>query len=419
MTSEFDQLLDRYAEVAIKIGLNLQPGQRLLIGRPPNSLTPVETAPLVRLIARHAYRAGARLVDVLWGDDQLIPIRLKEAPRDSFEEYPDWQVQTAVEYFRHGDAILSISGRDPDLLKGQDQRLVGKVEQTKAKKTTSIGNYISQGATNWLAVPAVVPGWAAKVFPGTPEESLDAHLWDAIFEVCRIKQSDPVSAWQNHINELAKRSAYLNGKQYASLHYSGPGTDLTIGLPAGHVWMSGSMTNAAGIRFTANIPTEEVFTIPRRDKVDGVVTSTKPLNTGGGLIEKFHLTFSGGKVVRFTAQKGEENLRMMIDTDEGASRLGEVSLVPHSSPISQSGLIFYNTLIDENAACHLALGHALKFNMSNGEKLTDEEFAAAGGNLSAIHTDFMVGSGEIDIDGITSTDSVEPVMRGGEWAFII
>lgn len=419
-TSEFEQNLEKYAGVAIKVGLNLQPGQRLLIGSPAfNCLTPVETAPLVRLIAAQAYRAGARLVDVLWGDAQLKSIRLQHAPRDSFQEYPAWQVSTAVDYLERGDAFLIIFAHNPDLFEGHDQEILGEIEQLNAKNCAPIFDYLTRNATNWLAISAPVPGWAAKVFPGLAPEEQDFKLWEVLFDLCRIKSPDPVAAWEQHIRQLAALSNYLNRKQYTALRFTGPGTDLTVGLPPGHIWHSGGMNNAAGIPFVANIPTEEIFTLPHRDQTEGVVTATKPLSFGGGLAEKFSVTFSEGQAVKITADKGEESLRQLIETDAGACRLGEVALVPHSSPISQSGLIFYNILIDENASCHLALGEAYKFCLEKGEALSGEAFAAAGGNLSSIHMDFMVGSGEMDVDGLRADGFTEPVMRAGEWAYEI
>ena len=420
MPSEFEQNLEKYAQVVVKVGLNLQPGQRLLIGTPVGgALAPLEAAPFVRLIAAQAYQAGARLVDVMWGDDQLQLIRLQHASRDSLQEYPAWQVTTAVEYARQGDAILMIFAHDPDLLNGQDAELVGMVDQIAARNTAPIFDYMARNATNWLMIAVPVPGWSAKVFPDVAPEAQNARLWDTLFDICRVKHTDPVAAWQDHVNQLAVRSDYLNRKQFAALRFTGPGTDLTIGLPASHVWRSGRMTDAAGIPFTGNIPTEEVFTMPHKERTEGVVTATKPLSLGGGLVEALSMTFAGGRVVKFTAERGEEALRQVLKTDEGASRLGEVALVPHSSPISQCGLIFYNILIDENASSHIALGHALKFGLDKGETLSDEEFAAAGGNLSSIHLDFMIGSGEVDVDGVRGDGAAEPVMRGGEWAFKI
>ncbi len=420
MTSVFEENLDKYAEVIVKVGLNIQAGQRLLIGAPNHdALAPLEAAPLVRLIAARAYQRGARLVDVIWGDDQMKLIRLQHAPRDSFAEFPARQVSSVVDSVKHGNAQLMIFAQNPDLLSGQDPELLGIIEQTTARNTAPILDLISRNATNWSVIAAPVSGWSAKVFPHVAQEDQDARLWDAIFQICRVKQDDPVAAWQDHVSRLAARSDYLNQKQYAALKFTGPGTDLTVGLPAGHVWRSGTMTNEAGVPFVANIPTEEVFTLPHKDRAEGFVTATKPLSFGGSLIENLSMTFVGGRVVKITADSGEEILRKILETDEGASRLGEVALVPHSSPISQSGLIFYNLLIDENAASHIALGNAYKFSIAAGETMSDEEFAAVGGNLSAIHLDSMIGSDKIDVDGLNSKGAAAPIMRQGEWAFEI
>jgi len=242
-------------------------------------------------------------------------------------------------------------------------------------------------------------------------------MWRTLFQLCRLDQPDPVVAWKNHIRDLEKRAAYLNDKRYDRLEYTAPGTDLSIGLPHGQCWFSATAQSANGIEFVANLPTEEVFTMPQRDRVEGHVSSTKPLSMGGQTMENFTLTFENGRVVKTTAEKGEVQLLQLLETDEGSRSLGEVALVPHSSPISQSGLVFNNGLIDENAACHLALGSAYKFTLENGTSMSDAEFAGAGGNISRLHMDFMIGSGELDIDAVTDSGDVEPVMRKGEWAF--
>lgn len=420
MASEFEKNLEKYAELIVKTGLNLQSGQRLLIGSPTfDSLTPLEAAPLVTLVAKHAYQIGARFVDVIWTDQQLDLIRLQHAPRDSFSEYPAWQVNAVLDYLKHGDALLLIYAHNPDLLNDQDPNLLATMQQTGFSHSQPIMNYIERNAINWLVVSVPVAGWATRVFPDTPVEDQDKKLWDVIFEICRVKQSDPVATWQSHIRQLASRSDYLNQKQYKSLHMSAPGTDLTIGLPKGHLWRGGQLKSENGIPFIPNMPTEEIFTLPHKDQVDGFVSSTKPLSYGGALIKDFTLTFSAGRVVKAVAKQGEESLQKLLDTDEGASRIGEVSFVPHSSPVSQSGLLFYNILIDENASNHIALGNAYKFSIDKGEALSDEEFAAAGGNHSAIHIDFMVGSGAMNVDGIKEDKSTEPIMRNGEWSFEI
>jgi aminopeptidase len=253
------------------------------------------------------------------------------------------------------------------------------------------------------------------VFPGIAAPQQLAKLWDAISRLCRLDRPDPIAAWETHLAALARRRDYLNRKQYTALRYRGPGTDLVIGLPAGHVWVSGRSTSASGIAFTPNIPTEEVFTMPHKDRVEGTVRSTKPLSYGGTLIEGFSFRFAGGRIVDLTAERGEDVLRQLVGMDEGAARLGEVALVPHDSPVAQSGLLFFNTLFDENAASHVALGSAYKFTLSGGDVMSDEEFERAGGNHSATHVDFMIGSAELDVDGVLADGGAEPLMRRGVW----
>lgn len=411
MLPEMQQALRQYADLAVRVGLNLRAGQRLIVR------APLQTAPLVRLIAASAYRAGASLVDVQWRDDELTLIRFQEAPRDSFEQFPSWQAQALLESAERGDAFLSIVADDPDLLKGQDPALVGIAQKTAARQYQPFQRLMARNATNWLVISAPIESWAAKIFPHEPPEQRETRLWEAIFRVCRIGQADPVAAWQAHVERLVATSDYLNHRRYAALKYRAPGTDLTIGLPDGHRWASGRVTSENGIAFIPNMPTEEVFTLPHRGQVSGVVSSTRPLSLDGALIDDFSLTFAEGRVVDVRARSGESHLRRLIETDEGAGRLGEVALVPHSSPIAQSGLLFYNTLFDENAASHLALGRAYRFSLAGGEALSEEQFGQAGGNTSLIHTDFMIGSGQMDVDGVRQDGTVEPLMRAGEWAF--
>ena len=421
MSSEFEKNLDKYAEVIVKVGLNLQPGQRLLIGKPTanSNGTPLELAPLIRLIATKAYQIGARLVDVMWDDEQLRLIRFQYSPRDSFEEFPNWRTDAALKVAKAGDAMLTITGHNPKLLIKQDPELITTAQQTYLKHNEPILDLVTKNALNWLVIAAPVEGWMDKVFPNLPPDKRKAKFWDTLFDICRVKKYDPISAWNDHINQLDARSKYLTLKNYKVLKFIAPGTNLNIELPKGHIWQGATVTSQNGIKFSANIPTEEIFTIPHKDKTEGVVTATKPLSYGGSLIEGFSLTFSQGRVVKVTAKKGENFLQNLIETDEGARRLGEVALVPHSSPISQTGLLFYNTLIDENASNHIALGSGIKYSIKNGEKMSDNEFASAGGNNSRIHIDLMIGSGEMDVDGIMEDGKVEPIMRNGEWTFEI
>lgn len=419
MFNGFAELLEKYAEVVIKIGLNLQPGQRLLIGSSSSREggAPLEAADFVRAIARQAYLAGARYVDTVWKDEQIERIRFENAPRDSFDEFPTWKPAVTAEYAGRGDAILSVYAASPDLLADQDPDLVAKAARAGVKHGQQVLRLIDKNAMNWLVVSPPIQGWADKVMAHLPAEERLAAMWKLVFSICRVDQPDPVAAWYDHIANLVKRKDYLNAKQYAALHYTGPGTDLRIGLPLGHVWHGAAMENQAGFDFTANIPTEEVFTAPHAQKIDGVVTSTRPLFFAGGLMEDFSLTFEAGRVVKATAKRGERILEGLLDVDEGSRSLGEVALVPNSSPISQSGRLFYNILYDENASCHVALGNAYRFTIENGAQMSEDEFVERGGNVSALHVDFMIGSGELDIDGILPSGDREPVFRNGEWAF--
>jgi aminopeptidase len=407
----FEEKLQNYAELAIKIGVGLQAGQRLLVR------APVESAPLVRLIAASAYKAGARLVDVMWNDDALTLARFNYAPRDSFEEFPTWQADALIKIANEGGAVLSIHAADPDLLKEQDPDLVALVQRVSQTHLLPFRRKVMSDELNWSIISLPIASWAAKVFPNNPPEEQIARLWEAIFKVCRLDRPDPVAAWRQHVAELSARKDYLNTKRYTALKYTAPGTDFTLGLPDQHIWNGAQSQTPAGVTFIANVPTEEVFTLPHKDRADGVVSSTKPLSYGGVLIEDFRLTFAGGRVVKVAARRGEAVLKKLIETDEGSARLGEVALVPHSSPISQSGLLFYNTLFDENASNHVAIGRAYRFCLEGGPAMSEEEFAAAGGNDSLAHVDFMIGSAVMNVDGITRDGMIEPIMRAGEWAF--
>ena len=412
-----DRQLQIYAELVVRVALNLQPGQRLMIIGPlANGGASLEAAPLARHISAAAYRAGSPLVETIYGDEVQQSLRFKHAPRDSFGSFSAWLPQALSEHVAAGHAVLSISANDPDLLQGQPADLVSAVLQATAREMRPFREQVSRNDTNWAIVAAASTAWAEKIFPGVPASEAVARLWDAIGRMCRLGAPDPVVAWERHLGTLAARSEYLNAKRYAALKYTGPGTDLTLGLPEGHIWVSGRSASRHGIPFTANLPTEEVFTIAHKDRVDGTVRASKPLSYGSTLIDGFSVTFEHGKIVNCSADKNGDTLQRLLDTDEGARRLGEVALVPHSSPISQSGLLFYNTLFDENAASHIALGNAYKFTLKGGNDMNDAEFERAGGNRSAVHVDFMIGSGDLDVDGILANGTTEPLMRKGEWA---
>lgn len=412
MLPELNPMLEKYADLIVRVGLNLRAGQRLLVIK-----TPLEAAPLARYITASAYKAGARLVDVIYNDDQILLQRFNHAPRDSFDEYPGWLPQLIKETFENGDALLSFNSDDPDLLKGQDPALVGTYFKTRLSHIRKYQDLLMVNASNWSVSAYPASFWAAKVFPDLPEGERIAKLWQAIAKACRLEADDPVAAWREHDRQLHTRCEVLNHKKYTALKYRAPGTDLIVGLPDGHRWVGGHTTSGNGINFIPNLPTEEVFTLPHKDRVEGTVRASLPLSYQGALIENFQLVFQEGRIVEFKAEKGEGFLREILETDEGARRLGEVALVPQNSPIASSRMLFFNTLFDENAASHLAFGRAYKFTMQGGEQLSDEEFAARGGNFSIAHVDFMVGSGEMDIDGVLPDGRLEPVMRNGNWAF--
>lgn len=413
-------LFDRYAEAIIRVGVNLQAGQRLLIrgshiyGQGGVS---IDFAPFVRRLARAAYAQGASLVDVIWEDTETLRTRLTTTDPANFDTFETWRVDTLVDYAQKGDALLSIAGHDPAELDGIDTSITRAYSAAIRRHTARVLEAITANLTNWCVIAVPNGGWAAKIMPDTPPAYQEARLWENVLAACRIDQPDPVAAWEAHIQALATRKAYLNAKAYDALHYRGPGTDLTIGLPQGHIWCGGTLHAANGVTFVPNLPTEEVFTLPHKDRTNGTVRATKPLAYGGGMIEDFELTFKDGKVVAAKAKQGQDLLDSVLDTDPNARYLGEVALVPHSSPISQSGLLFYSILYDENASCHVALGAGYKFTLDGAQGMNAAQFAAVGGNTSALHLDFMIGSADLDIDGLTATGQSEPVMRGGEWAF--
>ena len=401
--------IDQFAQVAVRAGLGLREGQELVI------TAPLDAVALVRRVTEHAYRAGASIVTTFYVDDETSLARYRLAPDASFDYAPGWLYEGIAAAYRSGAARLGITGANPALLAGQDPAKVARANVALSKVYKPAMELITRHEINWSIVAAATPAWAQVVFPGEEETVAVEKLWDAIFASSRVDNDDPVAAWKQHSAELQRRAAMLNAKRYAALRYSGPGTDLEVGLSDGHLWLGGGATALNGIRCLPNIPTEEVFTTPHRDRVQGTVRATKPLSYQGTLIEEIAVRFEGGAVVEAHAKTGEEVLQRMLGTDEGARRLGEVALVPNSSPISASGLLYSNTLFDENAACHIAMGQAYSTCVQGGDTMTPEELKAAGANESLIHVDWMIGSGDLDIDGVTGSGAKEPLMRKGEW----
>ncbi len=405
-TAPFVQKLDRLAETAVRVGLNIQHGQELLI------TAPLDAVPLVRRITEHAYRAGSSLVTTFYNDDESRLARFRFAPDDSFDTASGWLADGIAQAFRQNAARLAITGDDPSLLAGQDPDKVSRASRAQSRVNRPSLELITNFAINWSIVAYATPAWARTVFPALPEAEAVERLWDAILSASRVDGADPVADWAAHNRVLAERGRMLNDRDFASLRFRGPGTDLTVGLADGHLWAGGAEHAANGVLCNPNLPTEEVFTTPHRLRVDGTVRSTKPLSYQGTLIDGIQVRFEGGRIVDAHAEKGEAVLAKVLGTDEGAARLGEVALVPHSSPISQSGVLFQNTLFDENAASHIALGQAYSKCMRDGVPGTLSE---RGANESLIHIDWMIGSGAIDVDAIEKSGNAVPLMRAGEW----
>ena len=401
--------IDKLANLAVKRGVGLQKGQNLLI------TAPIESLPLVRKIAEHAYKEGASIVTPLFTDSDITLSRFKYAPDESFDSATDWLFNGMGEAFDNNTARMAIAGDDPMLLSQMDPDKVSRANKAMAKAYKPARERITEFKINWNIVSWPGSAWASRVFPDLPLEEAIVKLADAIFDASRASVEDPIQAWDDHNEQLRIKTNWLNEKNFAALQYNGPNTNLRVGLADEHEWMGGASKAQNGIICNPNIPSEEVFTTPHAYKVDGTVSSTKPLSYQGTLIDNIKVTFKDGKIIEAHASKGEEVLQKVLKSDEGASRIGEVALVPHSSPISQSGIIFYNTLFDENAASHIALGQCYSKCFKGDLDLSKEEITKRGGNSSMIHIDWMIGSDQIDVDGIDQNGDSVPIFRKGEW----
>ncbi|MEK3980395.1 aminopeptidase [Psychrobacillus sp. FSL K6-2836] len=410
MTS-FNTKLENYASLVVEVGVNIQSGQNLFIAASTDSVE------LVRLITKKAYVAGAKQVFVDFTDDEITRLRYELAPGDSFDFFPSWKAQEKELLAEGGAAFISVVSQSPDLLKGMDSSRIAAFQKAAGQALSKYRQYVQSDKISWSVIASPSTDWAKKVFPDLPEEEQVPALWEAIFQAVRADVANPTEAWIEHDNLLHTKVDYLNDKNYKKLHYTAPGTDLTIELPKGHLWCGAGSTNEKGFSFMANMPTEEVFSVPLKTGVNGYVASTKPLSYGGNIIDNFTITFENGRIVKIDAEQGQEVLENLVATDEGSHYLGEVALVPHDSPISNSNLLFYNTLFDENASNHLAIGSAYAFCIEGGKKMSPEELAENGLNESITHVDFMIGSEKMDIDGIKEDGTSEPIFRNGNWAF--
>ncbi|MGY0374727.1 aminopeptidase [Clostridium sp. JNZ J1-5] len=404
--------LEKYAELVVKAGINIQKNQILVIS------SPIECAFFTRKIAEIAYKEGAKDVVINWGDELFSKIRFLNAPEKVFEEFPEWQKEFYLSYVNQGAAFLSISASDPELMKDVNPERMLKARRTSSVALAEYRERLMSNKNVWSIVSVPTKAWATKVFPNLSEEEAIDKLWEYIFIAVRADKGDPVLAWEEHKNNLKKNISFLNNNKFKYLKYKNSlGTDLKIELPEGHIWLGGSDYTPDGLEFIANMPTEEVFTLPKKDGVNGTVVSSMPLNSNGNLIENFSITFENGKIVDFKAEKGYDTLKNIIATDEGAHYLGEVALVPYDSPISNLKTIFFNTLFDENASCHLAIGNAYPVCIKDGEEMSKEELDKNGVNSSLTHVDFMVGTKDLQIIGVTSEGTEIQIFKDGNFSF--
>ena len=403
--------LEKYAELAVKVGVNIQPGQTLLVR------TPIECATFVRKVVKKAYDLGAKEVHIEWSDEECSLIKYLNAPEETFNEFPKWISDQYVDIAKNGGAFLTIYAQNPDLLKDVDPKRVANAQKASAKALQEWRSYTLSDKSKWSIVSVPTVSWSKKVFPGVSEEEAVEKMWEAIFKCTRVDQEDPIEAWNKHNKDLKTRMNFLNDSKFKKLYFKSSKTDITMELPEGHIWASGASKDPNGIDFNPNIPTEEVFTLPHKFGVNGIVASTKPLVYGGNVINNFTLTFKDGKIVDFTAEEGYETLSNLISTDEGSHYLGEVALVPFKSPISDTNIVFYNTLYDENASCHFAIGTAYKSCIENGVNIPEEELDKHGINFSMTHVDFMIGSSDMDIVGETANGEKVQIFKDGNWAF--
>ncbi len=412
MLPNFEENLQKYAKLLVAKGINVQPGDWVKV------TISVEQAQLARLITKEAYALGAEKVIIKWSDDEITRYHYLHQPLEILTDIPAYEIEEVEDHILNRKVSrLSIVSSDPGLLDDIDSKKVAEYQKVAAKAFEVQRRATQNDDIKWTVAAAAGKGWAAKVFPDlkTSEEQVDA-LWDQIFKTCRFYEDDPIAAWDNHKELLKEKAKKLNEYQFDALHFKAPGTDLKLGLPKNHIWMSAESFNPKGEEFIANMPTEEVFTAPDTRRIDGVVRSTKPLSYAGTLIHNMEVHFKDGKIVDIKADTGEEIMKKLVFENEGATGLGEVALVPDPSPISQSGITFYNTLFDENASNHLAIGSAYPTTVEGGTNMSKEELMANGINVSTVHVDFMIGSSEMDIDGILPDGTVVPVFRKGNWA---
>ena len=406
--------IENFAKLAVEFGVNVKEGEDVLI------TSPVESPELCRLIAKAAYEKGARNVAIDWKDDSITRLTYEYQDQETLNEVPDWKIEKLdYQIAQKKSNRISIYAEDPDLLKGLDSEKISEAIRENSKKTKEYVKYTMNDILSWLVISVPTKKWAKKVFPDLSEKDAYDKLWETILDVSRVSESwdETKDNWTNHINTLDEKAKFLNDHQFDKVHYkSSNGTDLWVKLPKNHIWMSAGSTNEKNDRFIPNMPTEEVFTSPQYDGVDGRLVASKPLVYNGVVINNFEFEFKDGKVISFSAKEGEDTLRKMLDSDEGSKYLGEIALVPYDSPISNSNILFYNTLFDENASCHFALGKAYPTTVEGGSELDDSKVKEIGLNDSLIHEDFMVGTEDLEIIGYKDEKEFK-IFENGNWAF--
>lgn len=403
--------LQKYAELLIKVGLNVQKGEPVYIQ------ATIESNQFVHLLVEEAYKAGAEDVKVNYSDDRLSQLKYQYESEAFFEDVKQYVVDERMDYLNRKAAFLSVVSSSPDNLKDADPKKISKAMSATGKALKDYMVAVQSDQMSWCVAAYPSEGWAKMMFPDLDADEAFNKLLETILKTVRVDDTDPINAWKKHDKRLHEKANYLNSKKYKALHYTSEGTDLTIDLPKGQYWSGASSINSKGNSFVANMPTEEVFTAPHKNGVNGTVKNTLPLSYSGNIIDDFSITFKDGEVVDYHADVGEDILKSILETDEGARRLGEVALVPVDSPISNMNTLFYNTLFDENASCHIALGSAYAFCIEGGKEMSPEELTENGLNDSTTHVDFMIGSKDLSIDGILEDGTTEPVFRNGNWAF--
>lgn len=406
---DFEHNLAKYADLAVETGVEVRPGDTVYVQ------IDVTQAQLAHLIVAAAYKAGAAEVLVDWQDDTLKRLDIKYLADDRLAVRPPFVAGQFDYWLAHNAKRITVMSANPDNLAGVSPERVAAYNAGFQKAYSRLSNAITTNAISWTIIAAAGAEWAAKVFPEDDHDTAIDKLWDQIFTTTRVYTDDPNQAWRDHDARLSTKAEWLNQYQFDALHYEAPGTDLTVGLPQNHIWQAADSQNPRGETFMANMPTEEVFTVPDARRINGTVASTKPLAYSGNILDGMHFTFKDGEVVAFSAAKGQDTLGQLLQI-KGAKSLGEVSLVPDPSPISQSGITFFNTLFDENASDHMALGQAYPFAIVGGTDMTPDEQRAAGLNIADTHVDFMMGSAQMNIDGITHDGQRVPIFRNGDWA---